>query len=262
MQKLENKPKVMIVDSNVEFRSQCAQGLRRYGIEVIAEASDGQEAFSKIVRLKPNAVISEIYIAKIDGAQLIREVTKQLTDKSPIFIMAASFGNRNMFEEASEAGAAYCMLKPIDYNTLSERIIKLCERDRKRHLLKNPAEAQANLEAQITKIIHEIGIPAHIKGYKFLRSAILMCVNNPNLTNAITKVVYPTVAEEFYTTPSRVERAVRHSIEVAFDRGNIKVLTEYFGYTINLSRGKPTNAEFIAMIADNLRMANKSLLFV
>lgn len=261
MQKSDNRPRVLIADSNSDFRAACAQGLRRNNIEVIAEASDGQEALSKAIRLKPTAVVSDLYLGKIDGAQLIREVTKQLPEEAPVFIMAASFGNQNMFEEVSEAGASYCMLKPIDYSVLAERITRLSERARKRRLLKTPAEAQADLEAQITKIIHEIGIPAHIKGYKFIRSAILMCVNDPNLTNAITKVVYPAVADEFFTTPSRVERAVRHSIEVAFDRGNIKVLTEYFGYTINLSKGKPTNAEFIAMIADNLRMANKSLIF-
>ena len=261
MQKSDTRPKVIIADGNADFRTACAQGLRRCSTEVIAEASDGQEALSKIIRLNPDAVVSELYLAKIDGAQLIREVQKQMGNESPVFIMAASFGNKNMFEEVSEAGAAYCMLKPIDYNALSERIRRLSDRERKRRTLRTPAEAQADLEAQITKIIHEIGIPAHIKGYKFIRSAILMCVNDPNLTNAITKVVYPAVADEFFTTPSRVERAVRHSIEVAFDRGNIKVLTEYFGYTINLSKGKPTNAEFIAMIADNLRMANKSLIF-
>ncbi|MBQ6906579.1 MAG: sporulation transcription factor Spo0A [Clostridia bacterium] len=261
MQKSEFSPKVIIVDSNSEFRSQCAQGLRRCGVEVIAEASDGHEGYGKIIRLKPNAVISDLYLGKIDGAQLIREVNKELRNESPVFIMAASFNNKNMFEEVSEAGAAYCMLKPIDYTVLSERIIRLSDKEKKRQSFKNPLQAQADLEAQVTKIIHEIGIPAHIKGYKFIRSAILMCVNDPNLTNAITKVVYPAVADEFYTTPSRVERAVRHSIEVAFDRGNIKVLTEYFGYTINLSKGKPTNAEFIAMIADNLRMANRSLIF-
>ncbi|HPE94973.1 MAG TPA: response regulator [Bacillota bacterium] len=151
MQKSENRPRVIIADSNSEFRTNCAQGLRRYGIDVIAEASDGQEALSKITRLKPSAVVSELYLGKIDGAQLIREASKQMENESPIFIMAASFGNRNMFEDASEAGAAYCMLKPLDFQVLSSRIIKLADREKKRRMLNSTAEAQADLEAQITE---------------------------------------------------------------------------------------------------------------
>lgn len=251
------KPRVLVADANVEFRNQCVQGLRKVGIEVVAEAADGQEAFAKMARTKPNIVISDLYLAKIDGVGLIRNAKKQLPDDFPAFIMLASFTSQNLFEECCEAGAAYCMLKPIDMNALCDRVIRLADKTRKRGTAKVPNREESDLEAQVTKIIHQIGVPAHIKGYQYLRTAIIMAIKDNEVINSVTKILYPSVAKQYGTTSSRVERAIRHAIEVAWDRGDLDVLNSFFGYTVQNSRGKPTNSEFIAMIADNLRLKNK-----
>ena len=252
------KPRVLVADSNSEFRNQCVQSLRRLDIEVVAEASDGQEAFAKMVRTKPNIVISDLYLGKIDGVGLIRSAKKQMPEDFPAFVMLASFTSQNLFEECCEAGAAYCMLKPIDFNALADRIKRLADKTRRRTAAKVPGRENADLESQVTKIIHQIGVPAHIKGYQYLRTAIIMAINDNDVINSVTKVLYPTVAKQYSTTSSRVERAIRHAIEVAWDRGDLDVLNSFFGYTVQNSRGKPTNSEFIAMIADNLRLKNKA----
>lgn len=252
------KPRVLIADSNSEFRSLCVQTLRRQDIEVVAEASDGQEAFAKMVRTKPNVVISDLYLGKMDGVGLLRNAKKQMGDDFPAFVMLASFTSQNLFEECCEAGAAYCMLKPLDFNTLADRIKRLTDKTRRRGMARVPSRDEADLEAQVTKIIHQIGVPAHIKGYQYLRTAIIMAIKDNDVINSVTKILYPSVAKQYSTTSSRVERAIRHAIEVAWDRGDLDVLNSFFGYTVQNSRGKPTNSEFIAMIADNLRLKNKS----
>lgn len=259
MEKGQIKARVLIADCNSEFRTQCVQNLKRQGIEIVAEASDGQEAFAKMARLKPNIVISDLYLGKIDGVGLIREAKKQLGESFPAFVMLASFNSQNLFEECCEAGAAYCMLKPLDFTALAERVNKLADRSRRRGIAQIPSRDEADLEAQVTKIIHQIGVPAHIKGYQYLRTAIIMTINNNDIINSVTKILYPSVAKQYGTTSSRVERAIRHAIEVAWDRGDLDVLNSFFGYTVQNQRGKPTNSEFIAMIADNLRLKNKAL---
>ncbi|HAN20282.1 MAG: sporulation transcription factor Spo0A [Clostridiales bacterium GWF2_36_10] len=259
MEKGQIKARVLIADCNNEFRAQCVQNLKRQGIEIVAEASDGQEAFAKMARLKPNIVISDLYLGKIDGVGLIREAKKQLGENFPAFVMLASFNSQNLFEECCEAGAAYCMLKPLDFAALAERVIKLADRGRRRGVAQIPSRDEADLEAQVTKIIHQIGVPAHIKGYQYLRTAIILTINNNDIINSVTKILYPSVAKQYGTTSSRVERAIRHAIEVAWDRGDLDVLNSFFGYTVQNQRGKPTNSEFIAMIADNLRLKNKAL---
>jgi two-component system response regulator (stage 0 sporulation protein A) len=251
------KPRVLVADSNSDFRNQCVQSLKRLDIEVVAEAADGQEAFAKIARTKPNVVVSDLYLGKIDGVGIIRSAKKQMPDDFPAFIMLASFTSQNLFEECCEAGAAYCMLKPVDFNALADRIKRLADKTRRRGGAKVPGREEGDLEAQVTKIIHQIGVPAHIKGYQYLRTAIIMAINDTEVINSVTKVLYPTVAKQYGTTSSRVERAIRHAIEVAWDRGDLDVLNSFFGYTVQNSRGKPTNSEFIAMIADNLRLKNK-----
>jgi two-component system response regulator (stage 0 sporulation protein A) len=251
------KPRVLVADSNSDFRNQCVQSLKRLDIEVVAEAADGQEAFAKIARTKPNVVVSDLYLGKIDGVGIIRSAKKQMPDDFPAFIMLASFTSQNLFEECCEAGAAYCMLKPVDFNALADRIKRLADKTRRRGGAKVPGREEGDLEAQVTKIIHQIGVPAHIKGYQYLRTAIIMAINDTEVINSVTKVLYPTVAKQYGTTSSRVERAIRHAIEVAWDRGDVDTLNSYFGYTIQDQRGKPTNSEFIAMIADNLRLKYK-----
>ncbi|MBE6578576.1 MAG: sporulation transcription factor Spo0A [Ruminococcaceae bacterium] len=252
------KVRVLIAEGNDELRAQCTQILRRQGINVIGEAADGQDALVKITRLKPGVVISDMHLGKIDGVGLIRESKKQLGDAYPAFIMISSFHNPGVFEECVEAGAAYCMVMPLDYNTLGDRIRRIGEKGKPRVGGQLPSRDDSDLEAQVTKIIHQIGVPAHIKGYQYLRTAIIMVVQNTEVINSVTKILYPSVAKSYGTTSSRVERAIRHAIEVAWDRGDLDVLNSFFGYTVQNSRGKPTNSEFIAMIADNLRLKNKT----
>jgi two-component system response regulator (stage 0 sporulation protein A) len=231
-------------------------------IEVVAEASDGQEAFTKMARTKPNVVIADLYLSKMGGVTLIRDAKKQMPNDFPAFIMLASFNSQNLFEECCEAGAAYCMLKPVDFAALADRVKRLADKTRRRIPAKVPNREESDLEAQVTKIIHQIGVPAHIKGYQYLRTAIIMAIKDTEVINSVTKILYPTVAKQYGTTSSRVERAIRHAIEVAWDRGDLDILNAFFGYTVQNSRGKPTNSEFIAMIADNLRLKNKTLVTV
>jgi two-component system response regulator (stage 0 sporulation protein A) len=159
--------------------------------------------------------------------------------------------NQNIFLDAMNAGAALCLLKPIDIASLSEHLLSL-NRERS-----SREDRSQDIETQVTKIIHQIGVPAHIKGYQYLRTAILLTIRDSDVINSVTKILYPTVAKKYQTTTSRVERAIRHAIEVAWDRGDVETLNSYFGYTIQNDRGKPTNSEFIAMIADNLRLKYK-----
>ena len=262
---METKVKILIADESEKFKSDVKEYLSRYGVEFVAELSDGTDIFAKIKQNTPDVVLIDVWLPKVDAIQIIRK-TNQLFEnsltQSPEFIVFSCCSNPNLFEEATEAGAAYCMQKPIDYSILYERIIRL-QRNRKNATRpKTGSGAQFlpdrnNLEAQVTGIIHKIGVPAHIKGYQYLRTAIIMTIENNDLINAVTKILYPTVAKKYQTTSSRVERAIRHAIEVAWDRGDLDTLNSYFGYTIQNERGKPTNSEFIAMIADNLRLRNK-----
>jgi two-component system response regulator (stage 0 sporulation protein A) len=198
----------------------------------------------------------------MDGVTLIRDAKKQMPNDFPAFIMLASFNSQNLFEECCEAGATYCMLKPVDFAALADRVKRLADKTRRRIPAKVPNREESDLEAQVTKIIHQIGVPAHIKGYQYLRTAIIMAIKDTEVINSVTKILYPTVAKQYGTTSSRVERAIRHAIEVAWDRGDLDILNAFFGYTVQNSRGKPTNSEFIAMIADNLRLKNKTLVTV
>ncbi|MBE6648564.1 MAG: sporulation transcription factor Spo0A [Ruminococcaceae bacterium] len=259
-QSTHGKTKVIVVDSNVEFRRNCVMNLRKLNIDVVGEAIDGMDAFSKIARFRPNAVVSELYLGRIDGLQLIKESKRKFGEYFPSFIMLSNFNNQSLFEECCQNGAAYCMLKPVDWNVLAERIEKCANNGKRRGPATPPASEPFDIEAQVTKIIHQIGVPAHIKGYQYLRTAIIMTVSNTDYINSVTKVLYPAVAKEYNTTSSRVERAIRHAIEVAWDRGDVDVLNSFFGYTVQTSRGKPTNSEFIAMISDNLRLKNKETL--
>ena len=262
---MDTKIKILIADESAKFKADVKEYLSRYSIEFVAELSDGTDIFSKIKQTMPDIVLVDVWLSKVDAIQVIRKTNQlfeNISGPSPEFIIFSCCSNPNLFEEATEAGAAYCMQKPIDFSILYERIVRL-QRNRKTSIRpKTNSNSQFlpdrnNLEAQVTGIIHKIGVPAHIKGYQYLRTAIIMTIENNDLINAVTKILYPTVAKKYQTTSSRVERAIRHAIEVAWDRGDLDTLNSYFGYTIQNERGKPTNSEFIAMIADNLRLRNK-----
>ena len=257
---MESKIKILIADEKSDFRRICRDKLMTLGYRSVIEARDGEEALSRIREEHPDVVLLDVWLSKLESLEVVRRVNaeKMLPEQRPSFILISVVNNQNLFYEATEAGVDYCMLKPLDYKTLGERIIRLVSQKKNAQSLSRiPATMGHDLETQVTKVIHQIGVPAHIKGYQYLRFAIIMTVNDNEIINSVTKILYPTVAKEFGTTSSRVERAIRHAIEVAWDRGDVDTLNSYFGYTVQNSRGKPTNSEFIAMIADNLRLSNR-----
>ncbi len=250
--------KILIADENAQSRHTTKEALIKKGFHCIDEASNGEDALVKINRTHPDIVIADLWLSKLDGIGLIRN-SKGInfgSDTPPAFIIASMVVNQSVLVEAINAGAAICLLKPFDITSLCEHIKALVEARKPTKTL--PEEmSREDMESQVTKIIHQIGVPAHIKGYQYLRTAILMTIFDSEMINSVTKILYPSVAKKYSTTTSRVERAIRHAIEVAWDRGDVDTLNSYFGYTIQSSRGKPTNSEFIAMIADNLRLKYK-----
>ena len=258
---METKVKILIADENAEFRASLKDNLNRMGMEVVDETSSGIDVLTKIKRAMPDIVLIDIWIPKMDAVQIIKKARALFpaVNMAPDFIVFSYCSSQTLFLEAIDAGASYCMQKPFEYTALHERILRICKSRRntaRTGETKGTAES-GDMESQVTSVIHRIGVPAHIKGYQYLRTAIMMTVENTELINSVTKVLYPSVAKKYQTTSSRVERAIRHAIEVAWDRGDLDILNAYFGYTIQNDRGKPTNSEFIAMIADNLRLKNK-----
>lgn len=259
--KMETKVKILIADENAEFRASLKDNLNRMGMEVVDETSSGLDVLTKIKRAAPDIVLIDIWIPKMDAVQIIKKARTLFpaVNMAPDFIVFSYCSSQTLFLEAIDAGASYCMQKPFEYTALHERILRICKsrRNAARAGETKYAVESGDMESQVTSIIHRIGVPAHIKGYQYLRTAIMMTVEDTELINSVTKVLYPSVAKKYQTTSSRVERAIRHAIEVAWDRGDLDILNAYFGYTIQNERGKPTNSEFIAMIADNLRLKNK-----
>lgn len=252
---METNTKILICDENNEERRRLANDLTKLGYRYIDQSESGDNALALIEKNSYDVVIVDLWISGIDGIGIIR-LKDNLTNKNyPKFILMSPVNKQSVLLEASEAGADVCILKPFDIASLSGHIDALSRQRGKHHSV--ASGNNSDMEAQVTKIIHQIGVPAHIKGYQYLRSAILMTIDDNEIINSVTKVLYPTVAKKYQTTTSRVERAIRHAIEVAWDRGDVDTLNSYFGYTIHNSRGKPTNSEFIAMIADNLRLKHK-----
>ena len=253
---MENTAKILICDENDEERARLIEKLGESKITRCDEAKDGNIALDMISNNTYDAVIVDLWISKIDGIGIIRAASKLDHKEKPAFILMSPINKQSILLEATESGADLCIPKPFDFSTLVYHIESILK-TRKKSNEKKEFSPSADMEAQVTKIIHQIGIPAHIKGYQYLRAAILMTIEDTDIINSVTKVLYPSVAKKYQTTTSRVERAIRHAIEVAWDRGDVETLNSYFGYTIQNSRGKPTNSEFIAMIADNLRLKFK-----
>lgn len=253
---MENKAKILLCDENGEERKRLIDFLTKSGFCQIDEATNGNSALDKILNGSYDLVILDLWLSGVDGIGVVRNTQSSNVKHKPSFILLSPINKQNVLLEASEAGADICVLKPFDNLSLIAHIDSLL-RMRSRAESKSILSESSDMEAQVTKIIHQIGVPAHIKGYQYLRCAILMTIEDNDVINSVTKVLYPTVAKKYQTTTSRVERAIRHAIEVAWDRGDIDTLNSYFGYTIQNSRGKPTNSEFIAMIADNLRLKFK-----
>ena len=256
---MEKKLKIVFADDSTEFSKNCERTLKGYGMEVITVEKDGLSVISKIKSEKPDVVLAEVFLTNIDILGILAEIKKMNAKEAPLVMVMSSFANQRLEKEILEAGASYYFLKPFDVNIMAQRIMQISgwKSNNAPIIVKNNCITDTELELMVTEIIHQIGVPAHIKGYHYLREAILLSIKNSEIINSVTKLLYPTVAKNFSTTSSRVERAIRHAIEVAWDRGDIDVLNSYFGYTIQNDRGKPTNSEFIAMISDKLRLKLK-----
>ena len=252
------KLKVMLADDSTEFGQNCGGVLRSYGFDVEFCRKDGSEILGQIEKVSPDVLIMDVFMPHVDALGVMKELPSQNLSKKPLIMLMSSVDNPRFEQEVLGAGADYYFLKPFDTDVLAERIIQLTGWKHSGHdnIIANSA-AEPDLEVIVSEIMHQIGVPAHIKGYQYLREAIILSIKNNEMINSVTKLLYPTVAKSFSTTSSRVERAIRHAIEVAWDRGDVDVLSSYFGYTIQNSRGKPTNSEFIAMISDKLRLRLK-----
>ena len=262
---MDYNTKILIAEDDSKQRAAMKEYLTRTaGVRFVEEAENGEEALIKIERSRPDVIIVDVWLTKVDGLSLIKQAVKMSysPEKPPIIIMTSPTPAQSIFVQSMNAGADMCLIKPINYRNLADLLdgfIKSREKVKDSSsltIVKRTSEGDMSsaIETQVTRIIHEIGVPAHIKGYQYLRFAIIMAINDGDVINSVTKVLYPTVAKKYQTTTSRVERAIRHAIEVAWDRGDVDTLNSYFGYTIQNNRGKPTNSEFIAMIADNLRL--------
>lgn len=248
--------KIIIADDNREFCEVMKDYLsREEDFAITGIAYNGIEALEMIEQNNPDVIILDIIMPHLDGIGVLEKLFSGTVNTRPKVIILTAFGQDTFTQRAMDLGADYYVLKPFDFSVLATRIRQLADGFSVSQYV-SPVKPK-NLDISITNIIHEMGVPAHIKGYHYLRDAILMVVNEINLLGAITKELYPMIAQKYLTTPSRVERAIRHAIELAWDRGNVEMMNKYFGYTINLERGKPTNSEFIAMVADKLRIEAK-----
>ena len=251
-----DKSTIIIADNSEEFCAALAAALQRTDrFEVVGIANDGEQAIHMISERKPELLVLDLMLAKRDGISVLKALAAM--DCRPATLATSGFVTEFVAGAAANLGARYLMLKPCDTSALVERLEEIRGGESQRKIL-NRRPGKQSIESMVTNIIHEIGVPAHIKGYQYLREAIIIAVNDMDVINAITKVLYPQVAKTFQTTPSRVERAIRHAIEVAWDRGDLDTLQRFFGYTVSNTKGKPTNSEFIALIADKLQLQLKS----
>ena len=274
---MREKITVLIADDNQEFSTTLATYLKNQeDMVVVGRAKDGNEALDMVSSLMPDVLLLDVIMPHLDGIGVLEQMNMIKLNKKPICIMLSAVGQDKVTQRAIELGAEYYVVKPFDIDLLITRIRELknykpssqnnnfisreigISKQQYIDIPNNSANKEENVEALVTNVIHEVGVPAHIKGYQYLREAIIMVINDIDVINQITKCLYPQIANKFHTTPSRVERAIRHAIEVAGGRGEQKTREHIFGYTISAAKGKPTNSEFIAMISDKLRLELKS----
>ena len=248
--------KVMVAEEGNEFGASCAAALRSNGFEVQLVPKDGTQVLRLARQNSPDVLVIDAFMPGLDAIGVLNGLSG--TEKRPLVAVTTANSNPRLQQEIIESGADYYFIKPFDMQIFAERIKQMTGAGHagQDNILKMNG-ADNSLEVTVSEIMHQIGVPAHIKGYQYLREAIILAVNDDEIMNSVTKMLYPTVAKTYKTTASRVERAIRHAIEVAWDRGDVDVLSSYFGYTIQNSRGKPTNSEFIAMISDKLRLKMK-----
>ena len=254
---MNNLTTVIIADNTEEFCTGMSAALQQAGgFQILATATDGEQAIRLVSERKPDVLVLDMMLPKRDGISVLKAISG--LDKRPITLATSGFVTNYVSSAAANLGVRYLMLKPCDMSALVERLEEIRGGENQRKAPASRKPDKTSIETMVTGIIHEIGVPAHIKGYQYLREAIIIAVNDMDVINAITKVLYPQVAKTFQTTPSRVERAIRHAIEVAWDRGDLDTLQRFFGYTVSNTKGKPNNSEFIALIADKLQLQLKS----
>lgn len=270
---MSEKMRVLVADDNNDFTMTLSNYLEKEEeIDIVGIAKDGNEAYDMAVELQPDILLLDIIMPHLDGLGVLEKLSGTEMQKSPLCIILSAVGQDKITQKAIALGAQYYIVKPFDINVLVKRMKELknyqptqfksfVTREIKNQYIDIAPEKkkdQENLEALVTNVIHEVGVPAHIKGYQYLREAIMMVIRDTDVINQITKQLYPDIAGRYHTTPSRVERAIRHAIEVAWGRGQQDTVENIFGYTVSANRGKPTNSEFIAMIADKLRLELKT----
>jgi len=253
---MNSKMKVLIADDLTVFGKECKKELEKAGFEVCLCKKDGSNVISILDNQHFDALLMDVFMSNADGVEVLEHMAESLTEK-PLALVLSAVDNPQIEEQVIAAGADYYFIKPVSPESVAKRIEKLSKW--KIGKAGNSSVHRDNdIDVIISDIMRQIGVPAHIKGYQYLRSAIKLSVDDSEMLGSVTKLLYPTVAKMYSTTPSRVERAIRHAIEVAWDRGDVDVLSSYFGYTIQSQRGKPTNSEFIAMIADKLKLSLKT----
>ena len=253
---MEHTTTVFIADSGEDFCISLSNVLQRIdGFQVVGTACDGEQTVRMVEHLKPDILVLDLMLSKKDGIGVLKALDTM--DRKPATLATSAFITGYVSTAAANLGVRYLMQKPCDMTALADHLEEIRGGESLRYPVQRRSD-KTSIESMVTGIIHEIGVPAHIKGYQYLREAIIIAVNDMDVINAITKVLYPQVAKTFQTTPSRVERAIRHAIEVAWDRGDLYTLQRFFGYTVSNTKGKPTNSEFIALIADKLQLQLKS----
>lgn len=253
---------ILLAEENGDFTQRCCAALTAYGYDVTTVPKDGMQILDIIRTQTPDIVILDAVMAHLDALGVLSRIPTLHLNQKPMCILLSGVDNPRFEQQLLANGADYYFLKPVEPELLAERVVQLSGWSNLKtvpNALAQQKAAEPDLEIIVSDIMHQIGVPAHIKGYQYLRTAIILSVSDAEMLNSVTKVLYPTVAKQYQTTSSRVERAIRHAIEVAWDRGDIDVLSSYFGYTVQNSRGKPTNSEFIAMIADKLRLRLKKI---
>ena len=245
---MDNRIKIMLADADGEARSMLQDALEKTGrFAVIASTGDGNEALRLAGEAKPDILVLDLILPGLDGLSVLSRLEGE---QLPLVLVTSSFVTQEVAAQAGDVGASMFISKPYGEDAMVESLLRLAEKA-------DPRVHAPGLEELVTSIIHEVGVPAHIKGYQYVREAIMITVENMDVINSVTKILYPEVAKRYHTTPSRVERAIRHAIEVAWDRGDLETLQKFFGYTVSNAKGKPTNSEFIAMISDRIRLKLK-----
>lgn len=258
---MTNKKRILIAEESGDFLKQLTAALRTYGFECFTVPKDGAQLLKSVESCQPDLLLTDAFLSHFDAIAVMGLLAAEAGKRRPMTAVMSNVAGGAFEQQVLAAGASYYFIKPCDPEIVAQRLAQLADFGAQADpvVSRRAVRPENDLEITVSEIMRQIGVPAHIKGYQYLRSSIVRAVETPSVMSSVTKILYPTVAEEFGTTASRVERAIRHAIEVAWDRGDIDVLGSYFGYTIQTSRGKPTNSEFIAMISDKIRLNMKKI---